>query len=191
MIHTMTLPLVPVDVREVMRYMGCRSADTATEELVRSAISEALPLCVGKVCYGEFPMTISGNTVDMGFAAVESRSLATHLSGCRLAVVFAATVGIGIDRLVARYGVVSPSRALCMQALGSERIESLCDTFEEKICEGRATRSRFSPGYGDLSLDLQRDIMSVLEAHKRIGVTLNDSLLMSPVKSVSAIIGVK
>ena len=47
----------------------------------------------------------------------------------------------------------------------------------------------FSPGYGDLPLDLQREIFAALDCPKRIGVSLNESLLMSPSKSVSAIIG--
>ena len=191
MIYTLTLPAEPVDEREIMRYMGCLSDDADAEALIRSCVSEALPVTVCKVCYGEFDMTVSDDTVDFGFATVRSCSLSKHLSGCRRAVIFAATAGIGIDRLIARYGAVSPARALCMQCFGAERIESICDAFEEKVTEGRSARSRFSPGYGDLSLDFQRQIFCVLDCSKKIGVTLNQSLLMSPTKSVTAIIGIE
>ena len=84
-----------------------------------------------------------------------------------------------------------------MQAIGSERVESRCVAFEgeikDELREARGEisfRPRFSPGYGDLSLELQRDIFRLLDCQRQIGVTLGDSLLMSPSKSVTAIIGV-
>ena len=49
---------------------------------------------------------------------------------------------------------------------------------------------RFSPGYGDLPLDVQRPLFAALDVPRKIGVSLTDSLLMAPSKSVSAIIGI-
>ena len=49
---------------------------------------------------------------------------------------------------------------------------------------------RYSPGYGDLSLESQKQVFALLNPPKYIGVTLNDSLLMSPSKSVTGIIGI-
>ena len=116
---------------------------------------------------------------------------ALRYAGCREAVLFAATVGVGLDRLIARYGAVAPSRAVMLQAIGAERIEALCDVFCNTLAveENRALRPRFSPGYGDLPLDTQREIFRVLDCQRKIGLTLNDSLLMSPTKSVTAIVG--
>ena len=48
---------------------------------------------------------------------------------------------------------------------------------------------RFSPGYGDLPLSAQKNIFAVLDPERRIGLTLNSSLLMSPSKSVTAFVG--
>ena len=86
--------------------------------------------------------------------------------------------------------------ALCLQAIGSERAEALCDAFcndmaSEYTKYGKVLRPRFSAGYGDLPLSLQRDITGVLQTPKNIGISLNESLLMSPSKSVTAIIGIK
>ena len=50
-------------------------------------------------------------------------------------------------------------------------------------------KPRFSPGYGDLSLEVQKEIFSLLDCPRKIGVSLGDSLLMTPSKSVTAIIG--
>lgn len=191
MIYTLTLPAAPVDEREIMRYMGCLCDDGTVAELISSCVREAETAIAGKVCYGEFDVTVTDDTVDFGFASVKSASLSKHLRACRRAVIFAATVGIGIDRLISKYGTVSPARSLCMQCLGAERIESLCDVFEEKITQGRAAKKRFSAGYGDLPLDFQRDIFAALDCPRKIGATLNGSLLMSPTKSVTAIIGIE
>ena len=96
-----------------------------------------------------------------------------------------------VDRLIAKYNRISPSKALIFQAIGAERAESLCDLFCDEMKEKYSTNPRYSPGYGDLPLDIQRDIFAVLDCPRKIGLTLNDSLLMSPSKSVTAIIGVK
>ena len=109
-------------------------------------------------------------------------------------VIFGATVGLEADRLIKRYSRLDTARAVMLQAIGAERIEALCDAFcadiEENVAErGLFTRPRFSPGYGDLPLEIQRDFVRVLDCRRKIGVTLNESLLMSPSKSVTAIIG--
>ena len=128
----------------------------------------------------------------MGFCRTESASLAKNLCGCKKIILFAATVGIGIDRLIMKYGKLSPAKGIIMQGIGAERIEALCDAFSERLGEeGYVLRPRFSPGYGDLSLDLQKQIFATLQPEKNIGLTLSSSCLMSPTKSVTAIIGIK
>lgn len=148
-----------------------------------------------RVCWRSFPVARDGAALDLGFARTESAALGRNLEGCDEVVLFAATVGIGIDRLIARYRRVSPARSLMLQAVGAERVEALCDAFCAEIAErarreGRFPRPRFSPGYGDLPLELQRDVVVALDCARRIGVTLNESLLMSPSKSVTAIVGI-
>ena len=185
----------PINRREILRYMGCKDSSDELEALIDRAIS----LCEGKlsykVCYSEFPLEIEENVCHLGFAVAESRDLAKCLRCCDRTLIFAATVGLEIDRLILRFGKIEPSLALCIQAIGAERIEALCDAFcnemkEKFAVEGKKMRPRFSAGYGDLPLSLQKEIFATLECEKRIGLTLNDSLLMSPTKSVTAIIGI-
>jgi hypothetical protein len=71
-------------------------------------------------------------------------------------------------------------------AIGTERIESLCDAFCNEF--EKATH-RVSAGYGDLPLEIQPQIFALLDCSRKIGLTLNQSLVMSPTKSVTAIFG--
>ena len=185
----------PFRMEEILRYAG--AGGSGQEDILRLA-EECAGLTRGRlsfrVCWREFPVTSDETGMDLGFARTDAVSLRRYLAGCDRAVLFAATVGLEMDRLIVRYSAVSPARALMLQAVGAERIESLCDLFCEETArraarEGRRTRPRFSPGYGDLPLELQRDIFRALDCQRAIGLTLNESLLMSPSKSVTALIG--
>lgn len=181
----------PFCEKEILRYAGCREADDETTALLRSCIDEVKEKLAYRVCYRELNISVNGGVCDFGVFSLQSDNLAVNLKDCKRVILFAATVGVGIDRLIVKYGRISPSKALMFQAIGAERIEALCDTFcddiEREMSVG--TKPRFSPGYGDLSLEIQKDIVAVLDCPKRIGLSLNDSLLMSPSKSVTAFLG--
>ena len=193
-VYVREYPAPPIDRREILRYLRADPVTGDPGEELTAAIAQALPLCAYRLCYAEYALRMEEGTVDLGFARVQSRDLAKNLAGCTHVVLFAATLGLGLDRLIHRYSAISPTRALCLQAIGAERIEALCDMFEHDIryasCGGRI-HARFSPGYGDLPLEFQREVFRVLDCPRRIGLTLNESLLMTPTKSVSAIIGVE
>ena len=144
-----------------------------------------------KVCYGEFDISVDQPNIDFGFMNVTSKDLSKNLKDCKKTVVFGATVGIELDRLILRYGRISPVKALIFQAIGAERIEALADAFNNEIKEKYITVPRFSAGYGDFSVYKQTDIFNILDCGRKIGLTLNDSMMMSPTKSVTAIIGIK
>ena len=182
---TKTYALPPVNLSEVWRYAGVTTPDDALSALLEECLLEAEPQLAPKVCYGEFPFSCEGDNLCFGFATVASADLKQALQGCQKVILFGATIGIGMDQLIAKYGSLSPTKALLFQALGAERIEALCDCF----CKEFALSRRFSPGYGDLPLSFQKDLFRVLDCSRKIGLTLNDSLLMSPSKSVTAIAG--
>lgn len=193
--HYSTIPFTDHSQKEIVRYSGARECTPELEQLISLCAKEMNGRLRYSLCYSEFSVSAKGDTLDLGFAKVTSKDLAKNLSGCKKIIVFAATVGIDVDRLISRYSHTSPSRALVYQAIGAERIEALCDTFCKEIAlslesEGATTRPRFSPGYGDLPLSLQRQIFSTLDCHTRIGLALGENLLMSPSKSVTAIIGI-
>lgn len=187
-------PAPAVNRREILRYAGVRGEAPGIEPLLDDCLREAAPLLVYRVCFREFPVTAQDGGLDLGFARTGSADLKRNLTGCPRLVLFAATVGLGPDRLVGKYSRLSPSRALLLQAVGAERIESLCDVFAQELAgeaaaRGLSPRPRFSPGYGDFPLSVQREIFGALDCPRSIGVSLNESLLMTPSKSVTAVIG--
>lgn len=177
--------------KEILRYAGCKSSEDELLQLLRACIDEVRDKLTYKVCYRELPVAVSDATCNLGDWSIESNHLAKNLSGCKSVIVFAATMGVEIDRLIAKYGRISPSKALMLQAIGAERIEALCDVFCEDIAREKnmVAKPRFSPGYGDLPLEAQKEFFKLLDCSKRIGLSLNDSLLMSPSKSVTAFLG--
>ena len=142
-----------------------------------------------KVCYQEVDITWSCGIAELPVRMYGSKDLSTCLKGCRKAILMAATVGLGVDRLINKYERLSPSKALFLQALGAERVEALCDRFCREL--PGTLRPRFSPGYGDLPLEVQKEFIAYLDCTRLIGITLNDSLLMTPSKSVTAIVGIE
>ena len=194
-VYTETFPALPVRQEEVLRYAGARKAEPELSALMEEVLQEAESSLTYRICWQRLPIRQTEAGLDLTFAETSSQSLARHLAGCDQIILLGATVGIGLDRLIARYGRTAPAQALLLQAFGAERIAALCNAFSQKIkqetaAEGLHTTSRFSPGYGDLPLELQRDIFRTLNCSGRIGLTLNDSLIMSPSKSVTAIIGI-
>ena len=212
--------LSEINRSEVMRYGGMMTSrspvplavsedsDTsAVDALIDECVKEVLPLITYKVCYRHTDVTWDGDMPVLPFDTFGSKNLAHTIRECTEAVMFAATIGVGIDRLIAKYNRISPSKALIMQALGAERVEALCDLFNSEVeaeygaaddsvaADGAEQsprlrlRPRFSPGYGDLPLTVQREFMTLLDCAHLIGINLNESLIMSPSKSVTAIIG--
>ena len=183
--------LPPINKREALRYAGVRSLDECSSELL-SRLDEAIEIINGRlsprVCYCELDIS----ECDFGC----SLDIKKNLRNSHSVIFFAATLGVELDRLISKYSVISPATALLIGALGNERIEALCDCFngemrELKLLNGESLRPRFSAGYGDLPLEYQKNIFALLDPPSHIGLTLNESYLMSPTKSVTALIGVE
>ena len=190
-----TYDKIALNEREAFRYMSCKSPDEQMKRLFEECLSECLGALSYKACWREFQLLFCGDEINLGFARTKSKALFTNLKGCEKIVLFASTVGHEMDRLIKKQSLLSPAKSVCLQAIGSERVESLCDTLNAELKEqykkqGFLLKPRFSPGYGDLPLSLQREIMPALDCAKLLGISLGENLMMSPSKSVTAIIGV-
>lgn len=182
-----------IDIAEVLRYAHSSAEDKFSAGLAADAVEIASDCFLYNACYIELPFTSDGCVCDFSVFKLSSKKLSMCLEGSLRVLLFAATVGVGIDRLIAKYSHLSPSKALMLSALGSERIEALCNAFcaQYALENGVLLTPRFSAGYGDCPLETQKEIFSILNCTKNIGLTLNDSMLMSPTKSVTAFVGIK
>ena len=176
-----------LDVSEVLRYMGHGGEDAHITQTAQQAIARMEQLAAPRWRWVECApdaLPLSG------------KDIRRHLAGCDRMAVLCATLGAAVDREIRLTEHRSMLLALALDAAAGEAIEKVCDAAEAEIREaitqsGRFLTGRYSPGYGDLPLELQRDIFRALGPEKRIGVTLNGSLLMTPSKSVTAIAGIE
>ena len=182
--------------REVFRYAGCKTETEEVSRLVDKCCEETEGRLSYRVCYDIYDLRRDGDFLSFANINTDSNTLKTAFKGCRAVLVFGATVGAEMDRFILKYSRLEPSKALIMQALGAERIESLCDAFcrdtAEKLArQGKILMPRVSPGYGDIPLTMQKELFALLDCPRKIGLTLSDQLIMSPSKSVTALAGIK
>lgn len=129
--------------------------------------------------------------ISIGKTVSRSESLAKLCRESDECILLCATLGVGVDMLVIKTAAQSPKDAFLIDALSDALIEALCDYAEEKVCAGLDTTGRFSPGYGDLELSLGREILTVTDAERMLGIKLTQNGMMVPKKSVNAIIAIR
>lgn len=181
-----------VDKGEMLRYWGIRGTATDDEarladEGINLALSAATPKCVHQI----YDCHVSAADTHFGSMIAHSENLAKMLEKSKKAVVVCASAGVGIDNMMRKYSANNMALSTAIGAAGSSIVECMLDDFCADLSQKYKITPRFSPGYGDLSLDFQRDIFAALDITRKIGVTLDESCLMTPVKSVTAIIGIE
>lgn len=166
--------------REVLRYLGYNGIEP-TEE-----ISLAIDRMENELFSVATPRTIA---LEMGISELlwNGDTIAKATKGCERVVLFAATLGTGVDRLMARVESINMGDAVILQALAATAIEEVCDELQGKY----NSRPRISPGYGDFPLSAQKEILKILDAPRKIGLSSTESLMLVPTKSVTAIFGLK
>lgn len=180
---------------ETLRYLGFGGAepDEATLALIRRAGEELSAAARERITFLEFPMERTESGIQAGGVRFQSEKLSAHLSECERCVVLCATLGIGVDRLIARASAREMGYAAVLNAAASAWIEEFLDDWQAEFAKahpGYCTASRFSPGYGDWDIGCQKELLNLLSAW-RIGVTATESCMLTPVKSVTAILGLK
>ncbi len=187
-----------VDRQEALRYLGYKRGqqpDEQTESVLNACIpalqNAARFLCV----HLRVNVRTEGEQIALGPLRLQSRGLTRHLIGCKEAYLFAATLGAGVDRLMQTYTRTDLPAAVVLQACAAALLESYCDeaqaALEDRLDCKLMLRPRFSPGYGDLSLDCQPDILRILDAPKKIGLSCTETNMLTPTKSITAVMGIK
>lgn len=185
-----------LDIREALRYLGVRGEPGA--ELTQQVRREATRL-TGELSPRYVYRVFDLERTDKGFALVGTDTVLTGataakmLAGSHKAALLACTLGARFDQLLRATQARDMARAVILDACGGALVEAGCDVAQAELA-GRFGEEyltdRFSPGYGDLALDLQRELCALLDAPRRLGLHVTDSCMLNPVKSVTAIIGI-
>ena len=188
--------LTSINKKEALRYMGCKDGECVQplSDTVNECEKLVLSACAPKYLYTVLPLFFEENGVRLGENGVllSGGDISKHLNCCHSAVLMCATLGREIDLLLRRLQITDMAAAVAADALASAAIEQVCDEAEREIFTAvKATGRtwRFSPGYGDLPLDVQPLLLNILSAQKKIGLAVTDSNMMTPTKSVTALIG--
>ncbi len=185
-----------INRKEICRYLGYRNIvpDENINALIESCVDEVLKFAVPASFYKRFPLKIDGNLIKIENLEFFSKSLSKNLADCTEVILFAATLGLEVDRILAKYSKINVSRAVVFQSTAAAAIEAFCNECQEKIesevkKEGLFVRPRFSPGYGDVALSIQKDFLNMIKADRTVGIILTQGDIMIPEKSVTAFMG--
>ena len=184
------------DIGEALRYLGVTEDPDGAMTRAAEAQAEALVLAVQpRYVYRLFDIerTEAGAVLAGSGIVLPGDTAARMLASCGKAALLACTLGAGFEAMLRAAEARDMARAVILDACGSALVEAGCDRAERELAgrlPGLYLTDRFSPGYGDLPLALQGAVCDVLDARRRLGVQVTESLLMNPAKSVTAVIGV-
>lgn len=177
-----------MDKQLVLKYLGYQNQDLDEDMNARiDRAIEAVSNLEGRYIHQTFEIERDAAIVVKGTTLrLEGKSVQHILSQAEKVVVFCATLGPVADQMIMKAAYKSAVDQMILDACASVRIEGILDQMQEEI-EGFQT-PRFSPGYGDLTIELQKNLLEVIGG-RRIGVTATNSSLLMPKKSVTGIIG--
>lgn len=190
--------MIAFERSEALRYLGyhgTQQPDEAVQQSLDRCADELQNAVAPKSVFQAFPLThLVEGTMKLADVYIHSKNLSRTLKGCTSVYLMAATLGIDVDRLIARASAVRMSDAVMYQAIAAAMIEAYCDEVNDVLRQeaervGLYCRPRFSPGYGDFRIEHQRDFSRLLNTPKKIGLTVTESCLLVPIKSVTAVIG--
>lgn len=180
---------------EAMRYLGAGAGDDALRRQLAEVAAELTAALEPRYVYRVFDLVREDGALFLAGTGVglTGATASTMLAQCRRAALLACTLGPGFDTLLRKEQARDMGRAVMLDACGSAWVESGCNAAEAELrtrLPGLFLTDRFSPGYGDLPLAVQPAVCAALDAERRLGIHVSDSLLMNPVKSVTAVIGI-
>lgn len=182
------------DRNEALRYLSIRSSDAGSLQAIEPVAAELEAVVTPRFTFAVFPVEHTPEGVSLrGSGLVLPGEMArAMLNECTHAALLLCTLGSGLETLLRAAQARDMARAAMLDACGSAYVEAACDEAEKAIAArfpGKHLTDRFSPGYGDLPLALQPALCAALDSARRLGVTVTESLLMIPSKTVSAVIG--
>lgn len=188
--------MIEVPYSEIIRYLGYQKIQPNDEihHMIQKCMDTLYKKSNLRKVYQLYPLSFEKDALVIATMHIHSKNLFYNLKRCEKVYLLAVTIGPAVDQLIRRSEIMNIVEAAIYQAAGAAYVEAWCDAVNQEIkekakAEGYICRPRFSPGYGDFSLTFQKDFSNLLDMPKNVGITLTDSLLMVPSKSVTAVIG--
>lgn len=191
------MDLEKINRAEAFRYMGYKggeipaNVEALADECEQSLLAKITPKFVWRIF--DIEKTSEGVEIKNTALVFKGKNISAHLRGCEKCILLAATLGAGADSVIRAYEAVAMEKAVISDSLASAAIEQVCNAAEQEIqsqFDGYNFTWRYSPGYGDFPLDIQGGFLKVLDAGKRIGLGVSESLILTPRKSVTAVMGI-
>ncbi len=141
-------------------------------------------------------ISVEGSNVHLNESVFYTKNIvSTPLKEMKEAVLFVGTVGHKFDKWSRNtFNDGDPLAGYIIDIIGSEIAESTADWIEDKIVgmakkENKKCSNRYSPGYCGWNVSEQHKLFSFFPENF-CGISLTESALMKPHKSVSGIIGI-
>lgn len=180
------IKLEKINRDEAVRYLGDSGVkmNQAMESLMDQCEEIILSSAKPKYLYKKIDLQNSGLVV--------GDSIKAHLKGCHEGVIICATLGVDIDKQLRLAQVTDMAKAVVMDSMASVAIEQVCTKLDDIIADEYKEYNltwRFSPGYGDYPIELQESFLRLLDSQRKIGLCTNENSILTPTKSVTAIVG--
>lgn len=183
-----------IDYCDVLRYSGSHFNLSEISELLDDIKQEMFQLVNPKTIFREDDIIIKNGYyyIPASDLLLKSNDINKKFINVTKILTLAGTLGILIDEKISFYRQIDPVRALLLDTMSNVYIENILDKFEyelrEKYSEYYFTM-RYSCGYGDLALQMQSQVVASVRADELLGISVNKNFFMTPIKSVTAFIG--
>ena len=183
---------------EVLRYLGYsgQEVDASFERRLDDLIERCERISNPGWTYHVYPVHSEPDGLHLVGTTLVLRGadIRAHLEGTLECAVMVATLGLANERELRRVSLLNGLDGMMFDAAASSLVEAVADACNAAIATEARSRGlyakwRFSPGYGDFPLSIQPDVIRVLAADKQLGITVTDSCLLLPAKSVTAFVG--
>ncbi|MDR0846840.1 MAG: hypothetical protein LBN08_04950 [Lactobacillales bacterium] len=181
-------------IASIVRYLGGNKGQVELDEAMIEKINQAHKK-IAQLSKDYFLAVEAGyknNEVAELNLKLPGESIKKHLENYDKVVLTCTSLGAEVDQEIKKLAKIDMASSLILDATASDYVQQLHEQkIKEKMASYTAHTFPFAIGYGDLPLATQDDFVRALNVDKMFGIHLSASHLMSPQKTITAIIGVK
>ena len=182
---------------DALRYMGFRSPEAVdgrtaalVDECEKKLVSAAKPRFVSRV----FNIYREGERLFLGENGAEllGNDVKNHLKGCEKAAVVCSTLSADTDKFLKKQELADALEGLISDALASAYAEKVSeDALSDLLSKmsGFYATWIFAAGYGDFPAEQLPELLRLVDAERKIGVSCLASGMLTPCKTIVGVAG--